>query len=373
MALILKKLRTTDGYLARISTEPKKTIENKKLTINNFKKFANEKHNTRPEGLCGELLQLKKQDEEKYNEILYELLQEWINWNISRKLGAYTIKARFSNLREYLYFLGIKTNTQDIKQLLTFPKITKEEKYPLKKNELRDIILAQSRYPKRQALYLALSSSGMRIGEALNIHKKDLDFSLERIMVRIRPEYTKTKEGRTTFLSKECAEKVNGYIDRLTPDDFVFSDSNSKDRDLVEQHALVRALQKLGLVQKYSSNNIYKITSHSFRAYYFTHAARKHGENYAHKLTGHGGYLMQYDRMTETEKLKMYLELEHDLVVFEQTQNELKIERLQKENENIEDLRKEVKKLKESQAKQDKIILENLRKDGILLHVKDKI
>jgi len=211
----------------------------------------------------------------------------------------------------------------------------------------------------------------MRIGEALNICKKDLDFSLERIMVRIRPEYTKTQEGRTTFLSKECAEKVNGYIDRLTPDDFVFSDSNSKDRDLVEQHSLVRVLKKLGLIQKYSTNNIYKITSHSFRAYFFTNAARKHGENYAHKLTGHGGYLMQYDRMTETEKLKMYLNLEPDLVVFEQTQNELEIKRLEKENGTIEDLRKEVKKLRECQAKQDKLIIENLQKQGILPPIKN--
>ena len=75
----------------------------------------------------------------------------------------------------------------------------------------------------------------------------------------------------------------------------------------------------------YSSNRFYKITSHSFRAYFFTAATRKHGENYAHKMTGHGGYLIQYDRYDDETKLKMYLELEPDLVVFDQTKNEIQI------------------------------------------------
>ena len=83
------------------------------------------------------------------------------------------------------------------------------------------------------------------------------------------------------------------------------------------------ALEALGYNQKYSSNGFYKITSHSFRSYFFTAATRKHNENYAHKMSGHGGYLMQYDRMTEEEKLQMYLELEPDLVIFYQTKNEL--------------------------------------------------
>ena len=47
----------------------------------------------------------------------------------------------------------------------------------------------------------------MRSGEALCIKKKDLDFSLDRIMIRITTEYTKMKTGRTTFVSKECEEK----------------------------------------------------------------------------------------------------------------------------------------------------------------------
>lgn len=131
--------------------------------------------------------------------------------------------------------------------------------------------------------------------------------------------------------------------------------------------AFASALERLGYNEKYSSNGFYKITSHSFRAYFFTLATRKHDENYAHKMTGHGGYLMQYDRMDNEEKLKMYLELEPDLVVFDQTKNELEIKKLKLENENIEQLRDEVRKLREFQAGQDKKVVEELKSKGVLI------
>ena len=83
-------------------------------------------------------------------------------------------------------------------------------------------------------------------------------------------------------------------------------------------------------------------------------------------MIGHGGYLMQYDRMTEEEKMDMYIVLEPDLVVYDQTKNKLKIEHLEEENSSISQLREEVKKLKEQQAKQDKKILDKLRENKIL-------
>lgn len=365
---ILTKKRTTRDYLEKLSTVPKNTAENVRATINNFIKFTKEKHQTTPDKICEELVSIKKSEgEEEYEDSLYNLLQEWIDWNVSKRAGAYSIRMRFSIIRSYLYHLGVKTNPQDIKQLLRFPKRINEERYPLKKQELRDLVLAQSRYPKRQALYLACSSSGMRLGEALKIRKKDLDFSLERIMVRIKAEYTKTKTARTTFLSKECGEKLRTYLEKLEDSDFVFSDSKKEWKIRNEQGALATALEALGYNQKYSSNRFYKITSHSFRAYFFTAATRRHDENYAHKMTGHGGYLMQYDRMDDPEKLKMYLELEPDLVVFSQTENELEIKRLKEDMESVAQLRTEIRELRENQAKQDEKIIQEMKNRGVIV------
>jgi len=62
----------------------------------------------------------------------------------------------------------------------------------------------------------------------------------------------------------------------------------------------------------------------------------------------------------------MYLELEPDLVVFDQTKNELEIERLKQENYLVSQLRKEVQDLKENQARNDQRLLDELRSKGIL-------
>jgi len=366
---ILTKKKTTRDFEEKLASLPTNSRENNQAAINNFKKFVREKHQSTPDQISGELIMIKKQQgDEEYEDALYNFLQEWIDWNISKKAGAYTIRTRFSILRTFLYSLGVKTNPQDIKQILKFPRKSVEEKYPLKKQELRDLILSHARYPKRQALYLACSSSGMRLGEALHIKKKDLDMSLDRIMIRIQPEYTKTKTARTTFVSKECKEKIMTYFQKLDDNDYVFTDSKGdfKTRGRSEQMAMASALERLGYNEKYSSNGFYKITSHSFRAYFFTLATRKHDENYAHKMTGHGGYLMQYDRMDDRDKLKMYLELEPDLVVFDQTKNELEIERLKQENYLVSQLRKEVEKLKENQARNDQKLLEELKNKGVL-------
>jgi hypothetical protein len=85
-------------------------------------------------------------------------------------------------------------------------------------------------------------------------------------MIRIKAEYTKTEEARTTFVSKECEQKIRVYLDKLSDNDPVFSDSENRDRMRNEQKILGNILERLGYNQEYSSNGFYKITSHSFRA-----------------------------------------------------------------------------------------------------------
>jgi len=367
MSSFLEKKKTLMSYENKISTEPIGTQRNKKYAIKNFAEFVMETYDERTvEDVVEELSIIKtKKGQEKYAESLYGMLQDWINWNEKKGIGNYTIRTVFSNLRKYLFFLGIKTQDQDIKEYLRFGKIPKEERHPLSKQEFKAIVDGFSRNPLYQALFLTLGHSGMRIGEALNLKKKDLDTSPARIKVNI-PADTKTRRGRSTYLSKEVEEKLRSRLEKIGLDDYIFCKSTPATACSNVKRALLRLLQKLGLDEKYQSNGFSKITSHSFRAYFFTKAARKHGENYAHKVVGHGGYLMQYDRMTEDEKLQMYLELEPDLVVFDQTKNELEIERLQENENEISYLKKEVRQLKEQQAQQDKRILDNFIKSGIL-------
>ncbi|MGI0021687.1 MAG: tyrosine-type recombinase/integrase [Nitrososphaeraceae archaeon] len=362
----LTKNKTKESYVEKIANDPIGTQRNKLYSIRNLERFVESKHHEALDDIINQLLALSTDERQT---ALYDILQDWINWNYARRVNNSTTRAMFSFLRRYLYYRGMKTDPQDIKENLRFGKKRDEERYPLSKKEYQEILNYFSRNPKRQALYLVLGSSGMRIGEALRLRKKDLDFARTRVKVNIHADITKTKAGRTTYISKEAEEKLRPILEKLKPNDLIFKFAHTNNRfhaTIAESSVLGHAVDKLGFGSKYESNKRRKITSHSFRSYFFTAAVRKHGENYAHRLTGHGGYLTQYDRMTEDEKLKMYLELEPDLLVFDQTKNELEIKQLKEKNEILSDLEKEIKKLRETQANQDKIIVDLLRKNGVL-------
>jgi len=209
----------------------------------------------------------------------------------------------------------------------------------------------------------------MRIGEVLNIKKSDLIFG-DRMSVYIKASGSKNNKGRTVFLSKECQTVVEKYIEYCSDDSMVFLSGNPQDQKTAVSNAsrtLNLCLDKIGLGMKYD-NGRYKINTHSLRAFFFTQAVRKHGENYAHRMTGHSGYLMQYDRMNDEEKLKMYLELEPSLAVYATTKADLEIERLKilqtKENK---ELKEELEELKFQLAQQGLDIIQKLKKDGKVL------
>ena len=94
------------------------------------------------------------------------------------------------------------------------------------------------------------------------------------------------------------------------------------------------------------------ITTHSFRAYMITRLSRK-DPNFAKLLAGQKGYLLQYDRMSESEKLEKYLELENELLIDEYVDNannkglpsdKKRIEELELKMESVEELLKRVSK-----------------------------
>jgi len=365
---IITKKKTTETYLQGLKNRPRNTENNCLLVVKHFTKFVKESQNLTPDQLCEELLIMKKQDEEEYINTLYSILQDFLDV-MHKTLCGNTIKTYFANLRGYLYHFGVRTDQQDVKMLIRFPKVLFEEKYPLSIEELRKIVDYYTRYPKRHAALLAQSSSGMRIGEVLNIKKSDLIFG-DRMSVYIKASGSKNNKGRTVFLSKECQTIVEKYIEHCSDDSMVFQSGNPQDQKTAVSNAsrtLNLCLDKIGLGMKYD-NGRYKINTHSLRAFFFTQAVRKHGENYAHRMTGHSGYLMQYDRMNDEEKLKMYLELEPDLSVYATTKADLEIERLKmmqtKENK---ELKEELDELKLQLAQQGLDIVDKLKDDGKIL------
>ena len=228
---------------------------------------------------------------------------------------------------------------QDVKYNLNFPRKIVEEKLPITLGMLQKIIESASYNFK--GVILALASSGMRAGELVQIRKKDIDLTLERIAIRIPAGITKTKTGRTVFVSREVDRFIR--LSKLDDDDLVFTDNHNP---IVARRAINaafnRATSKTGYDQKYESVNVRKYTPHSLRAYFFTKAVRCHDENYAHKMTGHGGYLMQYDRLTDEEKLEMYLKLEPSLLIYDLSIKNEEIKTLRVTRTEFEDMKEDV-------------------------------
>ena len=325
---LITEVRSQESYLEKMSVKAVSTRMNFKVTYASFNKFCQEKYDRSAEEIIQEIPQQKESE--------YDVLQAWVSW-LSKSIIPSTIHTRFSSLKRYFHYRGIKMYKEDIRDNIDLPTISKEEKHPLSLEEIRKII-GEANF-KKKGLYLTLLSSGMRVGETVQLKKRHFDLTTKRTMIKIPADYTKTKEGRTVFISKEATAAIKPLLRKIDDNDGVFSkNKNPHYAVCAEEMTFKRILNNVGLVEPYESSRTNKITMHSFRSYFFTKATRKHGENYAHKMTGHGGYLMQYDRLTTEEKLEMYIELEPDLLIDDTVRKDTKIEELEEKNQRITNL-----------------------------------
>ena len=296
---MLELTRTRQSFEERITRLNITTQKGYKLALNNFENFCMEKY-----GKVAIIDDIK-------GEIVWDVLQGWLNWVT---LHPRTTLNWFSKIKRYLHYRGIRLDPMDIKENLIFPKILQEEYYPLQIEEIHKIL--QSVEYKTKVLHLCQLSSLIRIGELVQLRKKDLIID-KRIIVKIPPSTAKFGKARTTFFSSEAGKLLGGKIKELDDNDLIFAtNKNPRHAEINCEAILRRALDRVGLNMRYETNNRYKINTHSFRAYGITKISR-HDPNFAKMLAGQKGYLIrEYDRMTDKEKLDLYIKYENDLLIF---------------------------------------------------------
>jgi len=227
--------------------------------------------------------------------------------------------------------MGIKFHPDDVRHEISLPKILEKEKHGLKIDEIKKI-LGDIRIRKK-ALYLAQLSSGMRIGELVRLRKKHLDFSTNRIMVKIPAEFTKLGRARTTFFSKEFEKLYLFKLKQLDDNDLIFANN--------EHWEYARENETQNMQEVCKRNWLKDITTHSFRAYFITKISRL-DPNLAKLFAGQKGYLLQYDRLDDEEKLAKYIEFEPELLVFTKKVDESK--ELQEIKESLEEAKTKLAK-----------------------------
>lgn len=226
-----------------------------------------------------------------------------------RRKNPRTIKTYLGFVKSYLRMChDVKVNVEDIQQYIQFPKVRKEPRKPVTLEQLKQIMAHAN---PRRALYYVLVTSGMRLGEALMLTKGDLHLNENPVRITIRAENTKTKEGRETYISAECVEKLKPLIEHLDDSARIFTDEDNVGRAVsLEGKRFSKIRKKIGLTDRYE-NSIRHVTNiHSFRAYFHTKASQKHGAEYANAMDGHSGYLSQYYREDPKQRAQKYLELE---------------------------------------------------------------
>ncbi|MGD0330874.1 MAG: site-specific integrase [Nitrososphaeria archaeon] len=203
---------------------------------------------------------------------------------------------------------------------LTLDKVPSNE-------ELKKILSHMSIEGK--ALFLVLSSSGMRIGESLKLKLSDLEDGTP-YKVKIRGEYTKSGNSRITFISKESVLFLNEWLkvrqNHLNSENGKTRLHASKEDERIFPYRVQtayymwrNALTQSGYMKRDSSTNRMTIHPHVLRKFYRTRLGSIIPVDIVETLMGHEGYLTEVYRKYQDDPDalgKFYMQGEHTLTVF---------------------------------------------------------
>ncbi len=280
-----------------------------------------------------------------------------------KEKSAKTIQLYFSWIKLYLRTVhGIKIASEDIKDLVTFPNQPKYQREALTIKQLKAIMNNAS--PERRALYYILVSSGMRVGEALTLTKRNLYLDESPVRVKLYAENTKTNEERETYISSEAVEKLKPLLEGLGNDERIFKTCGDHAQDVIYEDRVFGYLReklaeieakKLGIkkeesswIARYKGSVRFKVRIHGFRSYFHTKASQKHSTEYANALDGHTGYLPQYYALTPERRAEMYKELEPELLI-----ESVKVEADKTKDKIIESMQEQMNKLQDKMLRME--------------------
>ncbi|MCV0410771.1 site-specific integrase [Nitrosopumilus sp.] len=282
---------------------------------------------------------------------IFKILKEFVIFLDKSGKSARTIHLALSVNRGYLRHMGIKIDSDDLKQLVKVPKVVKIREIPLDKEII--VRLLRNAKPKLQLAILVAVSTGMRIGEIVNLKISDIDFSQNPVKVYLRANTTKTRQSRETFLTAEAANALKDYLKRYHKWSEGTRDPQIQDKQIfatvyrhrgpfvaesiiatlqTELRYLVRAIPDLNVKDE---NGRQSIHLHSFRKYFRTTVGNVVGRDFAEAIIGHGFYMDTYYQLSDEKKREMYLEVEPYLTISDFQKVESNIKQM---NEKYQDL-----------------------------------
>ena len=189
---------------------------------------------------------------------------------------------------------------------------------------------------KGRALFLFLASTGMRMGEALQITLDDLNLEADPPTVLVRQQYTKTGAQYYTFLTTEAKEALTEWL--KVREAYIKSSLNRgrglaktapgrgikspEDRRLfpfsqfVAEQMWYNALSKSQNETRDKSTNRRTLHIHMLRKWFLSQAKLAAPENVVEAWAGHIGYLDDaYRRYTKQQLAELYKKVEPYLLI----------------------------------------------------------
>lgn len=342
--------KSLDDYLASvfIMSHSYSTVSSYRLAITNkhktgFREFLLQKYS------IDEFELIEKVNDESFD--VYKILNEFVVFLDSNGYKPKSIMSRMPAVKGYLRNLGLRFSSEDYKQMVRIPRVIRQREEPVTKELIAR--LQRNLPPKLQTVVLVLSSSGMRLGELVQLELDDIDFQTQPTTIRLRAETTKTRTERETFLTTEATNSLKEYLKRY----FQWNE-NSENLHLKEikifgrtseiknlkrksnpkqpphlhaesllHNSLRYYLEKNPGLDTKNKNGRKVVHFHAFRKYFRTTVGNVCGRDFAEELMGHGFYMDTYYQLSTEKRQEMYLKAEPQLTIsdFKAVEKDMKI------------------------------------------------
>lgn len=268
--------------------------------------------------------QYRTEDRDRINDLM--------RFNASNaNIPPLTAKTRNNAVKEFYAHIGFEMTPREQKKArLKLPKgSARTIERDLDHQTLKAIL--QHMDIKSRAFFLTLVSSGMRVGELVQLHIKDFALDDEPAVVTIRGEYTKTGEARYTFISEEAVHALKEWL--KVREKYMVAAAN-RNRALVRRERAKERLKTDPRMFPFSQKNAGEMWTNALKNADYLSYDRGTGRSQIHvhmlrkffrsqlalgcpvdiveALMGHAGYLTDaYRRFTKKQMAEYYLKAEH--------------------------------------------------------------
>ena len=319
-----------------------------RAALKKFTEFLRIKHNYSLEQLLG--LISEKLDPLDVLDEYYTFLS---NYQTRTKRNGYSSEAINSYIRiakDFLNHQGCKIYNEDMKMKFRLPKRVSAYQKGLTREVINRVIRFAN--PKLATIILMACSSGMRIGEIIQLKLSDVDLSTTPTTITIRGITTKTRETRLTHISSEAANSLQDYLARYGPqNEYLFlREHELKNPEVSDEEKyfkyvmatkhnlesqLSRCIKKIPELNTKNENQNYWIHFHAFRAWFKTQVTDSHQSDFAEALMGHKSLKLVYYRQNDKARAETYQNIEYCLTIADTEKLDQNYSEMQRDNQEL--------------------------------------